>query len=393
MGPAAVITGAFIGPGTLTTTIQAGRLYGYALLWTVVFSGLASLVLMNMNTRLALVRQQHMIGAIYERFQQNTTLKYLILVALAFVALFSGLGFEAGNLMGASAGFVGFSGVSHEISILLLALICSSAILFSTPKRIEGLMKLFVMFMGLLFIVTAFLVKPRISDVIRGLRPTVPDGGLLITLALIGTTIIAINLIFHSLGSVERWTSKSQLREAKLDTALNLGIGIAITLSLIIIAAQLPFDPNVPATPLMFASALEVTLGDYGYPIAAFGLWCAGISSAIATPYMVGVIVERVFFTKSAIRVRKIVALTLVWLGSVFAYVQTSPVPFILAAQAFSGVMLPLIAYLIVSSTSRESMGVYVNTRMQKILGYLIVSVLIILGGRLIWNVFTQILS
>ena len=41
MGPAAIITSAFIGPGTITTATLVGVKFQYALLWAVVFSGIA----------------------------------------------------------------------------------------------------------------------------------------------------------------------------------------------------------------------------------------------------------------------------------------------------------------------------------------------------------------
>ena len=63
-GPAAIITSAFVGPGTITTATQAGIHYGFALLWAVLFSGIASLVIMNMSARLAIVRQQNLITAL-----------------------------------------------------------------------------------------------------------------------------------------------------------------------------------------------------------------------------------------------------------------------------------------------------------------------------------------
>ena len=45
MGPAAIITSAFIGPGTITTATLVGVKFQYALLWAVVFSGIALIVL------------------------------------------------------------------------------------------------------------------------------------------------------------------------------------------------------------------------------------------------------------------------------------------------------------------------------------------------------------
>ena len=49
MGPAAIITSAFIGPGTITTATLVGVKFQYALLWAVVFSGIALIVLMEMS--------------------------------------------------------------------------------------------------------------------------------------------------------------------------------------------------------------------------------------------------------------------------------------------------------------------------------------------------------
>ena len=53
MGPAAIIASAFIGPGTITTSTVSGTNYQYALLWTVVFSGIASSILMDISSRIA----------------------------------------------------------------------------------------------------------------------------------------------------------------------------------------------------------------------------------------------------------------------------------------------------------------------------------------------------
>lgn len=63
MGPAAIITSAFIGPGTVTTSTLAGVNYGYALLWAVVFSGLALIILMEMSARTTLASGMHLMDA------------------------------------------------------------------------------------------------------------------------------------------------------------------------------------------------------------------------------------------------------------------------------------------------------------------------------------------
>lgn len=57
IGPGAVITASFIGPGTVTACTKAGATFGYALLWTVVFATIATIVLQEMSARLGIVTQ------------------------------------------------------------------------------------------------------------------------------------------------------------------------------------------------------------------------------------------------------------------------------------------------------------------------------------------------
>ena len=48
-----IITASFIGPGTVTTMTQGGAGFGYSLLWAVVFSIIATIVLQEMIIRLS----------------------------------------------------------------------------------------------------------------------------------------------------------------------------------------------------------------------------------------------------------------------------------------------------------------------------------------------------
>ena len=55
LGPGMIITASFIGPGTVTAMTRAGAGFGYSLLWAVLFSVIATIVLQEMIIRLALV--------------------------------------------------------------------------------------------------------------------------------------------------------------------------------------------------------------------------------------------------------------------------------------------------------------------------------------------------
>lgn len=48
LGPGFLIVGSFIGPGTVTSSTKAGAGYGYELLWCIIFSVIAVIVMQGM---------------------------------------------------------------------------------------------------------------------------------------------------------------------------------------------------------------------------------------------------------------------------------------------------------------------------------------------------------
>lgn len=104
MGPAAIVTSAFIGPGTITTTTVAGVNYRYELLWAILFSGLALLILMEMSSRIGIISNHDIAEAATASFP-NSKIAKVIIVGLIVITLFAtAFGFEAGNLIGGSLG-------------------------------------------------------------------------------------------------------------------------------------------------------------------------------------------------------------------------------------------------------------------------------------------------
>ncbi len=394
-GPAAVITSAFVGPGTITTATAAGVNFGYALLWAVIFSGFASIVIMNMASRLAILGKKNIINAAVELVPGSQAWKFFALGLIALVAALTGFGFEAGNLIGATVGFEDIVGAPQWLAAFLMGSVAMAAVIFSTPRIVELIMKTFVAVMGVVFVVTAIIVRPSITGILRGLIPTTPEGSLVTTIALIGTTIIAINIVYHSVASAEKWGGDEDLEDSYFDTKMNVSLGVVMTLGLIIATSATLFDTGTEVdSPIVFAQALDATLGGGARMFAAFGLVLAGLSSAIATPYMVGVIWSRVFKWDLVNDWRpKTAAGVVVVFGTILAMFGTAPVPIILFAQAVSGFFLPFVAILFVLATNSKKLGEFRNNRLQNVIGTIMVIVMFLLGFRTLWNVFSTLIS
>ena len=104
MGPAAIITSAFIGPGTITTATLVGVKFQYALLWAVVFSGIALIVLMEMSSRIAIASHKNVIDAAIALKPESRGWRLFVQIFVGLAVGISCFAFQSGNEIGASAG-------------------------------------------------------------------------------------------------------------------------------------------------------------------------------------------------------------------------------------------------------------------------------------------------
>lgn len=389
-GPAAVVTSAFVGPGTITSTTTSGVQFGYALLWAVVFSGISLIIIMNMASRIAIIGRKNIIDASVDLLPGKQVWKVFIRSLIVLVISLTAFGFESGNLIGATSGFADIFKLPTGLSALVMGLVSALAIIFSTPGFIETIMKVFVVSMGLIFGITGIIVRPNLGEILKGFLPTIPSGALVNTVALIGTTFIGINLVFHSVSSADKWDREEDLEDSYFDTNFNVIMGLIMTMALIITTSAVLFQSGIVVdSPVVFSKSLEPVLGRWARIFGDLGLIFAGLSSAIATPYMSGVIFGKIFKwqEKNEFRI-KLSALIIVIVGSLFAAFGARPTQIVLFAQATGGFFLPSITILFVLAANSKSLGKYRNNTLQNILGMISVIVTFGLGMWTLYNIF-----
>ncbi len=196
-GPGILVTAAFIGPGTITTCTVAGASFGYALLWALVFSVLATIVLQEMAARLGIVTRRGLGEAIGRHFTNR--LAKIFAVLLVFTAITVGnAAFETGNLLGAA---VGLETVSKALELkinfwVVVVAISAFLILFAgSYKLIEKVLITLVILMSLAFLSTAIMVVPSLKELVQGIwKISLEKKSLLTITGLIGTTVVPYNL-------------------------------------------------------------------------------------------------------------------------------------------------------------------------------------------------------
>ncbi|MEL6976361.1 MAG: divalent metal cation transporter, partial [Bacteroidota bacterium] len=109
IGPGIFIAAAFVGPGTLTVCTIAGVKFGFALLWALLISTLATIILQEMSGRVGMTTQTGLVQALQSSIPKNwvkNTLTILVLIAI----LVGNAAYEAGNIGGAALGLTGILG-------------------------------------------------------------------------------------------------------------------------------------------------------------------------------------------------------------------------------------------------------------------------------------------
>ena len=387
-GPGVMVSAAFIGPGTVTACTLAGANFGFALLWALVFATITTIILQSFAIRIALVTQLGLAEAMLQSVA-SPVVRALAALLLISALVLGNAAYEAGNMSGAALGLEAINGgpLAFGIApiIITIALFASAMLIFSKPKWIENVLILLVLLMSAAFLLTFLLIRPDLGALLQGFVPTIPDGGLMTAIALIGTTIVPYNLFLHAASVRERWDAE-QLPEAQLDNTISIGIGGLVSMTILATAAASLFgrgksienavDMAQQLTPL-FGSMATITLGA--------GLFAAGLTSAITAPLATGYIVQEIFKSSNSRRPFQIGALIVIVSGTFAALLGYRPVKLIFVAQIANGLLLPIIAiFLLRLANNKKLLGQYANGLKANILGAAILLITTALGFRLI---------
>ena len=396
LGPGTLVAAAFIGPGTVTVCTLAGLQFGFTLLWAMVLSVITTIILQEMSARLGIVTRQGFAEVIRATIT-NKQLKWLVVILILTAIVVGNAAYEAGNISGAVLGLetalkkpvVGFFGFSINIFSLLIGLIAVLLLYIGNYKILERVLISLVILMSISFLITAFMTKPAIFEVLKGMfLPRIPDKSLLLIIGLIGTTVVPYNLFLHAALVKEKWQT-NELDKARKDTVISMLLGGIVSMAIIVSAAAIKDGNSSGVTAL--AEGLEPLYGDYARYFLAIGLFAAGITSAITAPLAAAYVASGCLNWSGGMRSKRfrLVWFIIVLLGVVFSSLGFKPIEVIKFAQVANGILLPVIAGLLLWIMNNGKLLVAnVNTLKQNILGLIVVLITVFLGLKGILQVF-----
>jgi Mn2+/Fe2+ NRAMP family transporter len=354
-----VISAAFIGPGTVTTATQAGVYYNFQLLWALVFSTFATILLQEASARLAIHTKLNLGEALAKQFEGKKS-RTLILFTAAIAIILGCAAYEAGNILGAVAGLVMMFEIPYYYFVGGIGILTVLVFALKSVNLIAKVMGVLVFFMGIAFLYTTISLNPNWEEVAIGsLIPRIPNssGAALLVLGLIGTTVVPYDLFLGS-GALDK---KQSIQEMRFGLIIAITLGGIISMSIMGVGNAITEGMNDTARANMVYSytilkdTLEIITGKYAIYIFGFGMFVAGFSSAITSPLASAITAGSLFSNKKNQQKWKpgsiyfnLVIIGVLGTGLTFGFMDVKPIPAIILAQAFNGLILPLIAIFLI---------------------------------------------
>lgn len=392
-GPAILVTAAFIGPGTITVCTLAGVTFGYSLLWALLLSVIACIVLQEMAARLGILRQEGL-SEILKGQLTNPFWRVIILTLIFSAIVIGNAAYEAGNISGAALGLQAIlpellPSSNLNVSAIIIGLVAFAILYFGNYKVLERILVSLVILMSFSFLITMLLTKPDITAIFKGLFvPSITSDNLLTVMALVGTTVVPYNLFLHASLVSEKWNSPDNLPWAKKELIVAIALGGIVSMAILICAASTGLTTVNSATDL--AESLTPLFGDFATVIMNTGLIAAGITSAITAPLAAAYVAKGCFGWTGSLKTRKFrsVWMTILILGIVLSSLGIKPIEIIHFAQIANGILLPVIAVSLLWLVNKKALlGSHSNTLWQNIIGGCIVILSIVLGVKAILKV------
>lgn len=333
-----VISAAFIGPGTVTTSVAAGADFGLTLLWSVTFATFGCFAVQEISARISIASGLTLGESFIKKFgsQRGPTIGW----SVGVIVILGCAAYQAGNIMGAVAGLNLVTGLSNTTLTIIVTLVAGIVLWIGGSDWISNIMMVLVVIMSIAFAALAFAQDFSYVELVTdSVVPSIPAGSEGLVLAMIGTTIVPYN-VFIGAGITKGQT----IPLMRIGLAVSVALGGFITAAILVAAISIPKFTAFHE----IANAMGQQVGPWGEYALGLGLFAAGFASATTAPWASSLVATTVFHIKDKRKVRAIWIAVLLT-GFIFGISPVQPIPVILMVQALNGLILPLITmYLII---------------------------------------------
>jgi NRAMP (natural resistance-associated macrophage protein)-like metal ion transporter len=384
LGPGIITANVDNDAGGITTYSLAAANYGYAILWMMIPTTIALVVVQEMCARMGAVTGKGLSDLIRESFGVKVT--FYVMIAL----LLTNMGNSISEFAGIAASLEIF-GISKYVSVPVCAILVWLLIVKGSYKVVEKVF-LVACLVYIAYPVAAFMAGPDWNVVMKAtVTPTFKsDSAYLMTLiGIVGTTIAPWMQFYQQAAVVEKGITADQYNFSRIDVIFGCIMAIVVAFFMMVACASTIHIHGLKIeTAADAALALKPLVGQYASTLFAFGLFNASLFGACILPLSTAYYICEGMGWESGVNKDFEQAPQFFWLFTIIILVSAglilipnAPLMTIMfISQVVNGAVLPFVLFfMIMLINDRKLMGDYVNGPVFNIIAWLTVVIMIIL--------------
>ncbi|KAG1054735.1 hypothetical protein G6F43_003271 [Rhizopus delemar] len=293
MGPGWLMSIGYLDPGNLESDLQTGVASGYSLLWLLFWSHVIGLIFQLLAAKLGTVTGKHLAQLIRQHYSPPLA---NILWAFTQLAL---IGADMLEMVGTAIALHIFLRCPVWVGVMMTSF---DTLTFTMMQRygmrhLEAIFMVLISLMAICFWLELIQSEPDLGQIVHGLlMPSVPRHAEFQAVAMVGAVVMPHNMFLHSaLVASREDKSPRQLKQANLyialDSALALTVSFLVNLAIVVVFAQVFYQPDHKVELLGLGDADAVLGKTLGF--AAKYLWAAGLLAAGQSSTMTGSLAGR----------------------------------------------------------------------------------------------------
>ena len=392
MGPAFVVSVAYIDPGNFATNISGGSKFNYSLLWVILWSNLMAIFLQSLSAKLGIATGHSLPQMCGKVFSKKVNWCFWIVAELAAMAT------DLAEFLGSTLGFYLLFHIPMVYAGLITAVITFLIVYLGKygQRVIEIIISVLVAVISIAYAMELILAKPDWSMVgIHVLLPSLPGGeAVMIAVGMLGATVMPhviylhSHLVQHRSRNLSLPDKKKYFKMERLDIIIAMNIAFIINAAMVIVSAAVFFRNGLAVESIEQAKeSLSPLLGAASSGAFAIALISSGLSSSAVGTMPGQTIMQGFVGLNIKDNVTRIVTM---FPGMLIILLGVNPMMALVISQVTLSFILPVaIIPMLIITNRKDLMGEFKNKRSTNIVGSIITTVIIAANALLLFVTFT----
>ncbi|OPX42955.1 divalent metal cation transporter MntH [Ruminiclostridium hungatei] len=392
LGPAFIVSVAYVDPGNFATNISGGSKFNYNLVWVILWSNIMAIFLQSLSAKLGIATGYNLPQMCGRVFSRKTNWGLWVVAELAAMAT------NLAEFLGCTLGLYLLFRIPMLWAGLLTAVLTFFIVYMGKygQRMLEIIISVLVAVICISYTLEVFLAKPDWTQAgLHAIIPSLPGGeAVMIAVGMLGATVMPHVIYLHSQlvqqrnGNHTEQQKKRHLRMERIDITVAMNIAFIINAAMVIVSAAVFYrngmavetieEAHRSLSPLLGAASS----GAFGLALIASGLSSSVVGTMAGTTIMQGFVGLKISDNITRL-VTMLPAMLIIILG-------INPMQALVISQVALSFILPAaIIPMLIITRRRDLMGSLVNRSITNVAGWIIAGIIIVANAVLLFLTFS----